>query len=265
MLKHAGSMADRDLLNSVRSDRAHEGALCRPRNRLSFSGLAKVVGSLRDGTKFTKFGNSSGLGECPARRRLRMKIFWPVALAGACLAMGAAVGYKLALVHEHDRLARNKALVRRVHAEVWSEPNVEKATKAARELYTPNFVLHDWRGDDASGMDGLVKGVADEHATFLDLSESPEEIVAESDLVVDRFITKARQARDLDPIPHHSPGVPNRGKPLRMPEMEMFRVVDGKAAEPWLFPDIWGAHAQLGLYDPDHWTESICGSQQKSK
>ena len=97
-------------------------------------------------------------------------------------------------------------------------------------LYTPNFVLHDWRGDDASGMDGLVKGVADEHATFLDLSESPEEIVAESDLVVDRFITKARQARDLDPIPHHSPGVPNRGKPLRMPEMEMFRVVDGNVS-----------------------------------
>jgi SnoaL-like polyketide cyclase len=174
---------------------------------------------------------------------------------------GAAAGYKLALVHEHDRGERNKALVRRIHAAVWSEANVEKATKAARELYAQNFVLHDWRGDDISGMDGLIKGVAEEHVTFSGLTELPETIMAEGDLVADRFITTGRQARDLEPVPHHSPGVPNRGKFLRMPEMEMFKVVNGKLAEQWLFPDIWGGTAQLGLYDPDHWTESICGAQ----
>ena len=43
-----------------------------------------------------------------------------------------------------------------------------------------------------------------------------------------------------------------------MPEMEMFKVVDGKLVEQWDFADIWGAEIQLGLYDPDHWTESIC-------
>jgi predicted ester cyclase len=182
-----------------------------------------------------------------------------IVLAGTCLALGTVAGYTLALVNEHNRLARNKALVRRMHAEVWSEGNVEKAAKAARHFYIPDFVLHDWRGDDASGIDGVIRGVADEHATFSDLTERPDAFVAEGDLVVDRFITTGRQARNLDPIPHHSPGIPNRGKSLRMPEMEMFRVQNGKLAEQWLFPDVWGTHAQLGLFDPDHWTESICG------
>ena len=44
----------------------------------------------------------------------------------------------------------------------------------------------------------------------------------------------------------------------------MFRVRDGKLAEQWLLPDVWGANAQLGLFDPDHWTESICGTHTKN-
>jgi len=106
--------------------------------------------------------------------------------------------------------------------------------------------------------DGLIKDWAYERAAFLDLTEHVQATVAEGDLVVDRFYSTGRQARDLDPIPHHSPGIPNRGKALHMPEMEMFRVVDGKLAEQWLFNDIWGTHAQLGLFDPDNWKASVC-------
>jgi predicted ester cyclase len=190
-----------------------------------------------------------------------MKILRLIVLGAVCLALGAAAGYEFALVREHDRLERNKALVRRTHAAVWSEPNVEKADKAARQLYAPSFVLHDWTGDDASGLAGVIKSVSDNRADFPDWAEHLESIIAEGDFVVDRFLSTGTQARDLQPIPHHSPGVLSRGKFLRMPEMEMFKVVDGKLAEQWDFADIWGAEIQLGLYDPDHWTESICGAQ----
>jgi hypothetical protein len=136
-----------------------------------------------------------GQGERPRN----LKIFWLIVLAGVCMTSGAVAGYKLALVHEHDRLERNKALVRRMHVEVWSEANKEKAAKA-RQLYNPNFVLHDWTGDDTSGLDGLIKQVTAD--TFSHWTEHLEMIVAEGDLVADRIISTGTQARDF--IPFHT-------------------------------------------------------------
>jgi hypothetical protein len=57
-----------------------------------------------------------------------------VALALMCTAFGGVAGSKLALFHQHQELERNKSLVRRMHVEVWSDPTMEKAAKAAREL-----------------------------------------------------------------------------------------------------------------------------------
>lgn len=188
-----------------------------------------------------------------------------VVVAGACLALGAAAGYKFALVREHDHLERNQTLIRRTHTEVWSEPNIQKSAQAARELYAPHFVLHDWTGDDASGLPGVIKSISDNRADFPDWSEHVESIMAQGGFVADIFLSTGTQARDLQPILHHSPAVPSHGKFLRMPEMSMYRIVDGKVAEQWDFADIWTSHIQLGLYDPDHWTESICGVPEKQE
>jgi predicted ester cyclase len=192
----------------------------------------------------------------------RMKV---VALAGACTVLGALAGYNFALVREHGRLERNKTLVRRMHVEVWSEPNSEKAAKAARELYTSDFVLHDWTGAvQRLGADGVVNRVASFFTLFPDGKEELAFIVAEGDLVMDRFTTTGRQARDIEAIPRYSPRILNRGKTVRLTEMEMFRVRDGKLAEQWLLPDVWGANVQLGLFDPNRWPESICGAATTS-
>src|SRR5271166_2838131 len=112
-----------------------------------------------------------------------MKVLRLIVLAVVCLTLGAAGGYKFALVREHDHLERNKALVRQTHTAVWNEPNIEKMAKAARELYAPNFVLHDWTGDDASGLPGVIKGGSDNRADFPDWSEHLESIIAEGDFV----------------------------------------------------------------------------------
>ena len=188
-----------------------------------------------------------------------------VALVGACTVLGALAGYNFAIVREHGHLERNKTLVHRMHVEVWSEPNLEKAAKAARELYTSDFVLHDWTGAvQRLGVDGLMNRVADGAALFPDGKEELEFIVAEGDLVMNRFISTGTQARDIEAVPHYAPRIPNRGRKLRLTEMEMFRVRDGKLAEQWLLPDIWGAYVQLGLFDPNRWPESICGTATTS-
>jgi hypothetical protein len=48
-----------------------------------------------------------------------------------------------------------------------------------------------------------------------------------------------------------------------LPEIEIFRVANGKLAEQWEVLDSWDANAQLGLFDPDRWPESVCGTGQK--
>jgi hypothetical protein len=53
--------------------------------------------------------------------------------------------------------------------------------------------------------------------------------------------------------------IPNKHRSLRLEEIVIFRVVDGKLAEQWLINDGWNAYMQLGLFDPDHWKESVCG------
>jgi len=182
-------------------------------------------------------------------------------LMALCLAAGAAGGYKFALVREQARLDRNKTLVRRSHTDVWSEHDPAKIAKAARELYASNFVVHFPGADIQMGVDGLIKELTDPQE-FPNWSENVQAIASEGDLVFARFLsTTGTQARDLEAVPHHAPRVPNRGKSAQMQEMEVFKIVDGKLAEQWDLSDAWGFYMQLGLFDPDHWTESICGSK----
>jgi predicted ester cyclase len=177
-------------------------------------------------------------------------------LCGVCV--GLAVGYKLALFREHRRLERNKELVRVMEDKVFSEKNVDAAMKVAREIYTADFTVHDWLGEH-KGMDSLAEGLRYTQADFLDWKESAVSIVAEGDYVAVRLISGGTQARDFEAVPHISPAIPNKHRPLRLQEMVVFRVADGKLAEQWAINDGWDASIQLGLFDPDHWKESVCG------
>ena len=58
------------------------------------------------------------------------------------------------------------------------------------------------------------------------------------------------------------PLTPNRQRRVSTTEIEIFRVADGKLAEQWDIYDSWDVNAQLGLFDPDHWCESLCGAGQ---
>jgi predicted ester cyclase len=176
---------------------------------------------------------------------------------------GFAGGFRTALAREHSRLERNKTLARLTHDKVWSERNNEAALKVAREIYANDIIVHNWAGDSTGGLEAFNKDLIENRAYFPDWKETVQSVLAEGDLVAVRFLSTGTQGQDLPAVPHILPFAPNRHRPLRMPEIEIFRVADGKLAEQWDVLDNWDANAQLGLFDPDHWPESVCGTGQK--
>lgn len=193
---------------------------------------------------------------------MKIPVSCVVAFALLCGGGGMAAGYKLALISEHNRLEHNKSMVRLSHEKVWSQSNTEAAVGVARQIYAPDFVVHDWTGDSSGGLDGLTKDLAENRANFPDWSERVESIVAEGDFVAARFLSTGTQGRDLAAVPHLMPAIPSQHRLVHMPEMELFRISNGKLAEQWDLSDGWGANVQLGLFDPDHWPKSDCGSAQ---
>jgi len=139
-----------------------------------------------------------------------MKTVRLVVLMLACIAVGVAAGYRLASIKEHTRLERNKTLARLSHDKVWSERNNEAALKVAREIYSNDFVAHDWRGDNTGGLAAFPQSIADGRADYPDWTEKVESMVAEGDFVAVRFLSTGTQGRGLAAVPHVMPVIPNK-------------------------------------------------------
>jgi predicted ester cyclase len=167
----------------------------------------------------------------------------------ACLILGIGVGYALTSYIRNNQLEQNKAVVRRIHQDVWSNPDNKRALEAADQTYAPDFVMHDWTGD-TRGLAEFKKGLLEWRTAFPDWSEHVQDILAEGDLVVTRFTSGGTQQGDLAAVPGLSPAIPGRGRRLRLTELNLWRIVNGKASEQWDVYDNWGASIQLGLIDP---------------
>lgn len=190
-----------------------------------------------------------------------MKLMWVLVVILAAV-LGMAGGYRLALAREHQRLEKNKELVRLVYQWI-SEEDKEARDKMAHQIYADKFTVHDWSGDHTSGPDGMADEASEMHTDFSGWTEHPEIIVAEGDYVAVRSRAGGKQTRGFDAVPHEAPAIPNKGRSLNMQESIVFRIADGKLAEEWLLNDGWDLFLQLGLFDPDHFRESVCGTKTK--
>ena len=170
-----------------------------------------------------------------------------------CLAAGFAAGFKTALVREHSRLERSKQIISRMLKEVWSNPDTNSALKVADELFTSDFVLHDWTGD-SYGLENHKKGIADNRLISPDWNERVLDMIAEGDKVAVRSLSTGTMKRDIPAVPGYQPILPATCKFIRFPELAVLRIVNGKVAEQWDFADNWGANIQAGLIDPDKMT-----------
>jgi len=130
------------------------------------------------------------------------------------------------------------------------QPDVSAALKAADELYTPDFVVHDSTGD-SYGLASRKKDIAENLAAYPDYKEEVLDIVAEGDMVVTRFLSTGTQKGDLAAIPGYQPRIPANCKFTRTPELALHRLVNGRLAEQWELQDNWALNIQAGLIDPD--------------
>jgi steroid delta-isomerase-like uncharacterized protein len=132
----------------------------------------------------------------------------------------------------------NKAIMRRVTAEIWNGGNLDNAD----ELLHPEFFNHLAAGapDFGTGPAGFKKLVAFFRGAFPDLHMTGEQQIAEGDTVVTRWSARGTHKG-------HQLGVPPTGKEVTMTGLTMVRLEDGKVREAWGGFDALGLLQQLDV------------------
>lgn len=130
-------------------------------------------------------------------------------------------------------LEQNKAIVRRFYEAI----NRRNLT-ALDELATPDFVDHDPsnpRGD----LEGARQFFQAFSAAFPDARFDVEDLLAEGDKVVARFVVSGTQRGEFM-------GLPPTGRSFRASGIDIIRMARGKAVEHWGEFDQLGMLQQLG-------------------
>ncbi len=127
---------------------------------------------------------------------------------------------------------QNKAVARRWYEEGSNKQNVA----VIDELFTAGFVTHNpvIPGGNREGFKQFVAS-----ADLLDLRTTVEDMIAEGDKVVARFVVQGTPQGDFM-------GIPATGKSFTMTAIDILRFEDGKIAEHWLESDQLGMLQQLG-------------------
>lgn len=119
--------------------------------------------------------------------------------------------------------------------EIWNKGELDRLP----EFYSPDFVRHFLpNGSEMNGIDSLREHIISHREAFPDWKEDIKHIIAEEDLVMIHFVsTGTNEGRWL--------GDPPAERRIRINEMSILRIEDGKIAEQWLLPDIFSIQQQL--------------------
>jgi predicted ester cyclase len=120
----------------------------------------------------------------------------------------------------------NKALVRRYLEELINRGDLT----VAEEILAPDYVNHTAGGGIGAGREDFVRGVRAVLTAFPDWHVTLEELVAEGDLVVDRFAIRATHTGSVN-------GIAPTGRQIATLGMHMWRVADGRLVEGWYVTD----------------------------
>jgi len=125
----------------------------------------------------------------------------------------------------------NKALVRRWYDEVLNGANLA----AADDIVAADFAIN----GQSIGREGIKQAAAWVRSVFPDLHVTIQDVVAEGDRVVTRFIGRAHQHGEFL-------GVPPTGKSVTLAGVHVDRVAEGRIAERWETVDLLALLRQLG-------------------
>lgn len=120
------------------------------------------------------------------------------------------------------------------HSEVWSKGNFDSISS----IYTEDYVGHFPGGQTVNGRDGLRKAVQSHRASFPNWDEQVLEIIVEGNHAATRYRSRGTHEGEFL-------GIPATGNEIDVLEASIYRMVDGKIAEQWAFPDIASVQQQL--------------------
>ncbi len=138
---------------------------------------------------------------------------------------------------DNEHTDRNKKLIDTFIQELFTQGNLE-----AVDVYlAPDFVHHDPPfGGVADGPEGMRQMAAMIRTALPDWRSDLDALIAEDDLVVERFTASGTHRGELM-------GVAGTGKTLVLPGINIFRLRDGRIVEWWSRLDELGLLRQLGL------------------
>jgi steroid delta-isomerase-like uncharacterized protein len=132
---------------------------------------------------------------------------------------------------------RNRIVVQRYFEEVWTQGRLE----VLDEILTDDYCNHaPSTANPPPGPAGLKPIVAAMRAAFPDLHYSIERLVVGPDAVAAQVTLTGTHRGDLF-------GVPATGKPVRVTQVNIERLRDGRIAEHWRVTDELTLMRQLGL------------------
>jgi steroid delta-isomerase-like uncharacterized protein len=130
----------------------------------------------------------------------------------------------------------NKATVRRFIDALFTEGNLA----APDEYLAPDFINHDPPVGVSADAEGMRTAGAMFRAAFPDWHSEVHDLIAEHDVVVERFTASGTHEGELM-------GAAPTGKTVVLEGINIFRVRDGRITERWGRLDELGLLQQLGL------------------
>jgi steroid delta-isomerase-like uncharacterized protein len=131
---------------------------------------------------------------------------------------------------------QNKELIRNLY-EQWHSRNIDALT----EMHAPNAKYnHPSAGATPIPFEKALDAMQMYWQAFPDLTLTVEDIIAEGDKVVVRFIGRGTHQGDLG-------GIPAKGVKTEASGIEIYHFKDGKIIEVWEISDALGLMQQLGM------------------
>jgi predicted ester cyclase len=130
-------------------------------------------------------------------------------------------------------LDANRDVVKNYHS-VWSDGQVSELDK----ILAPDFVCHFINGIEWKGIEGAKYSISSHRKIFPDWKEEIVDMVSEGDKVVTRYKSTGTHQGAFE-------GLDSTGIKVTIYETSIYRIVDGKIAEQWGFPDALSLKNQL--------------------
>ncbi len=148
-------------------------------------------------------------------------------------------------------LDENKAIVQRILSEFWIGGNLA----VLDELLAPDCINHEQSNPEQRGKAACKQWANDVRLVnrrgFPDYDITPEDIVAEGDKVVKRWVFQGTHSGEFA-------GIPPTGKRVTMRGITLYRLAQGRVSEMYWNYDVFGLLQQLGAIPaPDQQTAGV--------